>query len=885
MYKISFIKKHTYFLTLFLIAIIGLGISAGIVLAGAPTGDDTYQLITGTQTGSDDTGDGGTGDGDDLNYYYVGQQFTSTFRIKSGGTTAANIWVDYNNSTTTADNLSTGSYFNTWDGQTIDTSEATSFGGARVLSTGSNIPTAQSSGTGNFGTVRWTMVYPTELSLTTSTPALLDINVGTIGDTTESNISLSGVDLLDDEEDFQFHVWADTVKPYPESFSPGDSSTDVSISSNFTFNLRDSKNGEGDSSGVGTGMSTSEPPGVITFNGTSETDDSSFSCSGTWGTNLCAVTVNPDPPSGISGDSRNFEYNTAYAVAVSGFQDLASGSQNQLGEANGPNTMNATSTSFTTEADTVKPQVESETPTRSSANVATTTNIVVEVEDRKTYSTGPSGTGITSNTCRINVSSPSQALITYEEGDSQVTVTSIDYGYRYTIDPDSNFEESETVTISVFACTDIVSNVMITDTYTFATIDATVPYVDEASPADDGTVATDGTITFHIKDSGAGVSLPDTVIYVNGEYYTNDGGAVSVTTTGTSITNATSFDFNGSNYSGDTTAVSGTSADYTFLIDPETDFTAGESVPVLIYSQDTSSNLMEREVIGIVAQVDGSTFCGSNTSWNGSSCVGTLAAAPPSGGGGGGGGFVLQTGASFSGRAYPLSSVRLLKDGQAIATTIAGPDAYFDITTTGINAGKHTFVIVGVDDDGLTSQSQSFPIQISSGVTTKISGIFLAPTLAVNKSEVRQGDNIKIFGQTVPESKVTIGVASEHETFHTTDADDNGVFLYNFDTAPLKKGDHETRAKAAKDGEISEFGREVAFIVGSENISNEELGCVERGDMNDDCRVNLVDFSIAAFWYKKSLSNAMLARETAQLNGDGFINLIDLSIMAFYWTG
>jgi hypothetical protein len=884
MYKIAFIKKHTRFLTLFLAVIIVLGISAGIVLAAAPSGDDTFQLITGTQTGSDNTGDGGTGDGDDLNYYYVGQQFTTTFRIKSGGTTAANIWVDYNNSTTTADNLSTGSYFNTWDGQTIDTSEATSFGGARVLSTGSNIPTAQSSGTGNFGTVRWTMVYPTVLSLSTSTPGLLDINIGSVGDTTESNISLSGVDLLDDEEDFEFHVWADTTKPYPESFSPGDSSTDVSISSNFTFNLRDSKNGEGDSSGVGTGMSTSEPPGVITFNGTSETDDSSFSCSGTWGTNLCAVTVNPDPPSGISGDSRNFEYNTAYTVAVSGFQDLASASQDQLGEANGPNTMNATSTSFTTESDTVKPQVESETPTRSTTNVATTTNITVEVEDRKTYSSGPSGTGITSSTCSINVSSPSQALITYEEGDAQVTVNSIDYGYQYVINPDSNFEESETVTVSVFACTDAASNVMTTDTYTFATTDATDPYVDEASPADDGTVDTDGTITFHIKDIGAGVSLSDTVIYVNGEYYTNDGGAVSVTTTGTSITNATSLDFNGSNYSGDTTSVSGTSADYTFVIDPETDFTAGESVPVLIYSQDSNSNLMEREVIGIVAQVDGSTYCGTNTSWSGSKCNSSVAS---SGGGGGGGGgvAVAQTGVSFSGRAYPLNRVDLLKDGVIVASTVAGPDARFSISITGINAGSHIFSVIGKDKDGLRSPPFSVPVTLTSGVTTNIGGLFLSPTLTVDKKIVKRGENIAIFGQTVPESKVTIGVASEHETFQTTDADKDGVFLYNFDTTPLEKGDHETRAKATKDNEISEFGRTVAFEVGNKTVLNTEEVCPAKGDLNSDCRVNLIDFSIAGFWYKKTLSGSIVSREFAVLNSDGVINLVDLSIMGFYWTG
>lgn len=269
----------------------------------------------------------------------------------------------------------------------------------------------------------------------------------------------------------------------------------------------------------------------------------------------------------------------------------------------------------------------------------------------------------------------------------------------------------------------------------------------------------------------------------------------------------------------------------------------------------------------------------------GSSSSGSTGGGGGSSSSGGSSGDVITTGATFSGRAYPLSNVRLLKDGQTIATTPAGPDAYFKISVTGINAGRHTFVIVGIDDNGLTSQSQSFSIEVSTGAVTEIGGIFLAPTLAVDKKEVRQGDNLAIFGQTVPESFVTIGVASGEESFTTAVADFEGVFLYNLDTAPLIKGNHETRAKSAKDGAISGFGHTVSFVVGNKNIFNENIGCVERGDLNSDCRVNLVDFSIAAYWYKKSLSAVMRTRETVQLNGDGDINLADLSIMAFYWTG
>ena len=48
---------------------------------------------------------------------------------------------------------------------------------------------------------------------------------------------------------------------------------------------------------------------------------------------------------------------------------------------------------------------------------------------------------------------------------------------------------------------------------------------------------------------------------------------------------------------------------------------------------------------------------------------------------------------------------------------------------------------------------------------------------------------------------------------------------------------------------------------------------------------NLVDFSIAGFWYKKPLSVIFVNTEKEKLNGDGKIDLVDFSIMAFNWTG
>ena len=244
------------------------------------------------------------------------------------------------------------------------------------------------------------------------------------------------------------------------------------------------------------------------------------------------------------------------------------------------------------------------------------------------------------------------------------------------------------------------------------------------------------------------------------------------------------------------------------------------------------------------------------------------------------------TGVNLSGHGYPLSKVTVLKDGQIITVTIAGPDAKFEVTQTGLSAGQYLFAVYGEDSTGRRSSLFTFPVLLTAGVVTNISGIFLAPTIAVDKSEVKYGDNLAIFGQATASSTVTIAVNSNQEIFTKTLSDRQGAYLYNFDTTLVERGDHTTKAKVALANEISPFGTAVNFHVGDKNILTEPNSkCPKKGDLNDDCRVNLVDFSIAAYWYHRTLTTAFIPREKSSLNGDGRIDLTDFSIMAYYWTG
>jgi hypothetical protein len=273
-----------------------------------------------------------------------------------------------------------------------------------------------------------------------------------------------------------------------------------------------------------------------------------------------------------------------------------------------------------------------------------------------------------------------------------------------------------------------------------------------------------------------------------------------------------------------------------------------------------------------------------STSCTMNSCVVVV----PGGGGGGGGGGAEPPAASsttvtFRGRAYPMSTVTVLKDGQIAITTIAGPDAMFDVTLSGLSSGNFTFSLYSENSRGRRSSLFTFPVFVTQGANTIISGIFLSPTIDVDKDVVKQGDIIQIFGQSAPAVVVTIQVNSE-PVFVNTNSDPNGVYLYAFNTGLIDIGTHSTKSSASVSGTASGYSPTVGFLVDEDGVIQPRPLC-SRADLNCDGRVNLVDFSIAAFWYKRVLGTTFIPIEVERLNGDGKIDLTDFSIMAYYWTG
>jgi hypothetical protein len=264
--------------------------------------------------------------------------------------------------------------------------------------------------------------------------------------------------------------------------------------------------------------------------------------------------------------------------------------------------------------------------------------------------------------------------------------------------------------------------------------------------------------------------------------------------------------------------------------------------------------------------------------------VATIVTPPPPGGGGGGGIITQETGVIFSGKAYPSSKVSFLKDGQLALTTVANSSGNFETKISNLSSGDYTFSVYAEDKNGLRSSSFTFTTRITSKVMTRISGIFIAPTIALDRSEVKRGDNLVIYGQSAPVADVIISINADQEFFERVLSGQDGIYSRSFNTSVLKNGKYSVKAKATLGGETSYFSNTLDFLVGAKNLPIKTTN-VTKCDLNVDNRCNLIDFSIAAYWYKKPLSPVFIIRERDHLNGDGKVDLVDFSVMAYYWTG
>ena len=258
---------------------------------------------------------------------------------------------------------------------------------------------------------------------------------------------------------------------------------------------------------------------------------------------------------------------------------------------------------------------------------------------------------------------------------------------------------------------------------------------------------------------------------------------------------------------------------------------------------------------------------------------------PPSGGGGGGPIMLFQQPqplqAVFSGRAYPYSTVTLLKDAQVAASVVANSEGVFQIQVRGVSPGDYIFSIYAKDNEGRVSRALVIPTVITDTKVTETSGIFMPPTIMVDKLKVRADEPISVFGQSASLADIVVFVDGSVFATHGV-SDKGGNYRISFDTSLLDYGFHNVETQAILNKNFaSELSRFFEFEVGSETVFIEPdyLACSPI-DFNNDCRVNLIDFSILLYWFDRTDSP-----DEIDLDDNGVVDIHDFSILAYYWTG
>jgi len=271
-------------------------------------------------------------------------------------------------------------------------------------------------------------------------------------------------------------------------------------------------------------------------------------------------------------------------------------------------------------------------------------------------------------------------------------------------------------------------------------------------------------------------------------------------------------------------------------------------------------------------------------------CGGALCPACSSGGGGGGGGGglpVLISSVNFSGIAYPGAKIYLLRDGILLNSFLATSAGTFAYTLSSVAAGNYRYTFYAQDSRGGYSTSLVFPLTVISGHSYQVSNIFIPPTVYYDSQEIKRGDSLPFYGFSAPNSTIILELKNTATgatiTFQTT-SNSSGNYAYSLETLGLDEGNYEIRVKAKLGTNESSFGNIFSFTIGTKTVEKPKTDskCPAKGDLNGDCRVNLIDFSIAAYWYKRTIAPSFINTENSQLSGDNIINLIDFSILAYY---
>ncbi len=235
-----------------------------------------------------------------------------------------------------------------------------------------------------------------------------------------------------------------------------------------------------------------------------------------------------------------------------------------------------------------------------------------------------------------------------------------------------------------------------------------------------------------------------------------------------------------------------------------------------------------------------------------------------------------QSIADFFGRTSPYAFVTLKDGGNIAGTTQADENGLFDFRLSSLSTGVHKFSLYGEDRYRRNTLTINFSISLVERTITRIENIFLPPTISIARDEVIRGQLLSVFGETYPNSNVSLYLPDNSVNFSTT-ASHDGYWETNITTSYLDVGSFSVKANSeSSDGLFSNYSESLYFEVHPSPLP----GVCAGPDLNIDGLVDIYDFSILlAFWQQTDPVNIC-----ADINRDAIVNIVDFSIMLSWWS-
>jgi len=237
----------------------------------------------------------------------------------------------------------------------------------------------------------------------------------------------------------------------------------------------------------------------------------------------------------------------------------------------------------------------------------------------------------------------------------------------------------------------------------------------------------------------------------------------------------------------------------------------------------------------------------------------------------------------ISGLSAPNMFITFTEGSTVIGTCASNATGVFSQVFPGIDPVIHNISIFGVDAEHRTTPASSVEIFTRPYELTAVTGVVLAPTVSIDKTDINRGESISISGRSVPNYKTIIFTKPPFSAFDVM-ADANGKYEYTIlDTNSLPTGDHDVYALSQDGLGVQSSISLTAFFKVKDITPPDDPGqgptCdIIHGDLNCDNKVNIIDFSIMLYFWR---SNSAFA----DINRDGNVNIVDFSIMMYYWQG